>query len=100
MAKYNYIKKTILDKEVLFVTRGRSKPFTEEEIADFVAEHTLWDISKEKEGTFEIPNVKMFSVDLRAGLAFCAAKYGTTTDAVKEKAAEIFPHLSLEQLTK
>lgn len=86
-------------KTFVFVTRGKSKRFSSEEVEAFFERYGM-PMLTEEDTSFEIPNVKMFSVDLRSGLKFCANKYGTTIDAVKEKATEIFPHLSLEQLTK
>lgn len=85
-------------KTFVFVTRGKSKRFGDEEVEKFFETYGMPMLTEAT--SFNIPNVKMFSVDLRSGLMFCANKYGTTIDAVKEKAGEIFPHLSLEQLTK
>lgn len=106
MSKYNIARETRGDREYVFVTRGRSKPFSQREMDDFFVENgeptkieleAQW---QKKNESFSVTNSKIFAQDLRAGLDFCARKYGVTTKAIEKKAAELFPHMNLKQLLR
>lgn len=83
----------------VFVTRKRTKGFSDEELIEALDELEA-DIAKSNEEQFKVVNTKIFAVDLRSGLDFCSRKYGVSTDTIERKAAELFPHLTIGQLTK
>lgn len=95
----NYKFKTVArdDATYIFVTRARSKPISDEEVDEFFADTGMVTIQRPE--VFEIPSTKVFAADLRAGINFCAKKYGVSTAAIERKAGEVFPHLNLNQLT-
>ncbi len=83
------------DKTYVFVTRGRSKPFSDNEIADYFGEEPV-----AKENEWRIPDtrerLKMFMNDLKKGVKFTAEKYvRPETDIVRE-ARRLVPHFRLE----
>ena len=82
------------NKTYVFVTRGRAKEISDEEIEEFFGE------SSEGSSQF-IPNergrVTLFLKDLRMGLEFCSSKYGVTVENVISEAHRIAPHLNVKK---
>jgi hypothetical protein len=98
--KYNVKTVTIKGETHHFVTRGRSKPFSAEEIESFM------DVQLEElEPTPAKPKFKIeghlrriFAQDLRSGLEFCSQKYGASPDKIYEEAKRLFPQQNLDRI--
>lgn len=77
-------------KKYVFVTRGRSKAFSDEEIEEFFG------ASGDKTTHF-IPDDRgrrrLFLKDLVNGATFCSRKYGVTTEEVIVEAKRLAPHM-------
>lgn len=74
----------------VFVTRGKSKPFSKEEIDDF------FELKSDREKRWAgIPDTKprkiMFLKDLKMGVDFCVGKYGATKEEIVAEAQRIAP---------
>ena len=104
----------------VFVTRGKSAPFTKEEILSYVAKEEaavhkapsvsqqliddLIGVEEEKPSIvswpFVVPKVRenIFLADLKLGLKFCVKKYGALEADVISEAKRVFPSLNLEKL--
>ena len=77
-----------------FVTRGKSKPFTSEEILGFFEGDTSSEDVFKVEGGLR----RIFAQDLKLGLKHCSAKYGAPEDAVFKEAERLFPGQNLERI--
>lgn len=105
MGKFNGLEIESGGTMYVFVTRGRSKPFTLEEAMEYLddlgrdseAEEVKQDVSE-----WEIPDDKgrkiMFLRDLNMGLEFCMNKYGVSKEQIIAEAQRIAPHLTLRNL--
>lgn len=85
MVKYNYFKMEVDGKQLIFVTRGNTKPFTEKEALDFINNHCDWDFIEEGQKClgFEPTNTKVFTDDLKQGIDFCVSKYGVSKNSIE-----------------
>lgn len=81
--------------QVHFVGRARSKPFTDEEVAEYLEEHGLSVREFETPENWEPANTKVFLSDLRFGLDFCANKYGISVPALEAYIRRAAPHVNL-----
>ena len=89
--KYNMTK---IDKGAIrfvFVTRGRSKPFSQNEIDDFFNSNV--EPISIKKNTFRLSDNRnhrvMFMNDLKRGLDFCSEKYGVTQEEIVAEANRV-----------
>lgn len=75
-----------------FVTRGRAKKFSQEEIKEFFS------INAENENNYIVPIhlKRIFAMDLRRGTKFCAQKYGCTEKEVLKNAELLLPGRNLD----
>lgn len=89
-------------KIYVFVTRGRSKPFSNEEIELYLGTKLeQLDTSLPKKEAWEgIPDVKqrkaMFVSDLRLGIDFCIKKYGASREEIIAEAQRIAPFVRVD----
>lgn len=111
MAKYNELEVTWKGQQVLFVTRGKAKPFDKEEavaylnarmqalqssvgstLESFLEEEGLLE-ELQKEESWSIPDERMrrvmFKRDLQNGLEFCAKKYGVSEEQIQQESLRI-----------
>jgi hypothetical protein len=90
--KYNTVKKDVGAIRFVFVTRGKAKPFSDEEIKAFFDDVTS-PIEKRWAG---IPDTKarkvMFMKDLKMGMDFCVGKYAATKEEILAEAQRIAPY--------
>lgn len=103
MPKYNITTVTIKGETHHFVTRGRSKPFSVEEIEEYKGvklERLADPIQREQPKQFRVEGHlrRIFAQDLKLGLAFCAQKYGASQDAVLEEAKRLFPTQNIDRI--
>ena len=112
MAKYSELEISFGGDKFIFVTRGKAKPFTEEEALGYlearqklVAEvsndpigepaFTLEEsVVEDEEEEFRIPDDRMrrhmFDRDLRQmGVHWCADKYGVSVEAIQKEAQRL-----------
>jgi hypothetical protein len=102
----------------VFVTRGKSEPFTNQEIQDFLARNRITrpieavderlkqlmddkpTVIEEPTNTWRLSNGlgKVFLADLKCGLEFCKSKYAVTDADIISEANRLFPSLNLEKL--
>lgn len=78
-------------KQFVFVVRGRSKPFTDEEIEEFFkaqkGEEKRWaGIPEDRQRKI------MFMKDIKMGLDYCVGKYGATKEEIMAEAQRIAPY--------
>lgn len=94
--KYNIVNFTKDNKEYRFVTRGRSKPFTPDEISQFLESETEAPTSEEftVSGTLR----RIFAQDLRSGLNFCSMKYGVPEASIMKEATRLFPSQNIDRI--
>jgi hypothetical protein len=82
----------------VFVTRGRSKSFDQNEIDEFFS-NTAEVEATEAKPSFKIPDTKqrkaMFLSDLRLGIKHCVSKYGATQEEIIAEANRIAPYQRL-----
>lgn len=90
--KYNVQKKLVDDVNFVFVTKGKAKPFTEEEMDMFIEEVTS-SVEKPKDFRIDESLHNIFMRDLRYGIGFCCNKYGATSDEIIAEAKRIAPHM-------
>jgi len=81
-------------KTYVFITRGRSSPFSDDEIEKY--------LSKENSDNCQfVPDTRerkiMFIKDLSMGLEFCAQKYNVTIEDVVAEANRVAPHMNVRQ---
>ena len=101
MAKFNAVViKAIDGTEIHFVTRGRSKEPTMDEILEYATEAGINISERSDEQDWDPPNPKMFLADLRSGLAFCTQKYGITQHTLENYIREKAPHINLSSWRK
>jgi len=81
-----------------FVTRGRSKPFTDDEVNQFLDE--MLGLEAEEDSTFTVsgPLRRIFAQDLKLGLEHCSLKYGASQTAIMKEAKRLFPQQNLERI--
>ena len=83
------------DKIYVFVTRGRSKKFSEREIASYFEE----EIQENSTEEWQIPNNRqrqiMFMRDLKKGLDWCATKYVRPAEDIVREARRLAPHVRI-----
>ena len=95
MAKFNSTVVMSIDgKELHFVTRGRSKPITMDEVDDYCKENDIW-LAKDIAGVEDWAPVcsnKVFLGDLRQGLSHCSAKYGVSEKTIQAYIKKTMPH--------
>lgn len=101
MAKFNAVVIKAHDgTEIHFVTRGKAKSPTMDEIADYCAENNIIivDFGEKKEliKNWAPPNSKVFLIDLRYGMEFCAQKYGVTEGTLQHYVKNKIPHINLD----
>ena len=100
MAKYNILTVESDGKQFVFVTRGKSQPFTLEEARAYLGRvETIKDIVEEEaEPAWQIPDDRqrrlMFMKDLGLGVDFCVKKYGVSKETIIDEARRIAPHLN------
>ena len=104
--KYNELIIENNKTQYIFVTRGRSKPFSyAEAIEYFEAKNLIKDVvvgpateSVEIANDWNIPNNRqrkvMFLKDLNMGVDFCAKKYGVSKEKIVDEAKRVAPHLN------
>ncbi len=98
MSKFNATRLITLDgTQIHFVTRGRSKLPTQDEIEEYCKEQKLLLKSdfEDTEKDWEPPNKRVFLGDLRSGLVFCSNKYGVTEDTIERYVREMAPHINM-----
>lgn len=123
MVSYKTVEHKAKDGRIfVFVTRGKSAPFSSEEIAHFLSdtqvapEKSKAQVVAEElsakllangqyEGVtprplFAVPKEreKLFLADLRCGIEFCTKKYGASEKDILNEARRVFPSLNLEKL--
>lgn len=96
MAKFNTVVMTTKDgTEVRFVTRGRAKAISKEEMQEYcVANGLAVSFTDEEEADWAPANKKVFLIDLKFGLEFCSSKYGVSHDTILNHVRAIAPHLN------
>lgn len=102
MAKYEYITVAKDGAIFVFVTRGRSKPFSIEEMEDFIDNkyERPTHMPDETNETFEPTNLNIFLQDLKLGFPFCSRKYGVSEAVIRTTAAKVLPHMNLDVITR
>lgn len=104
--KYNEFEIKWGGRQFIFVTRGRSKPFTAEEAIEYLqsrplefpdnpivpVEDAVFEETTNEEA-WQIPDSKsrryMFHKDLQRGLPFCVEKYGQSEEAIRAEAKRL-----------
>ena len=103
--KYNTLTKTIGEKTFIFVTRGRAKPFTDDEVTDFLNQRIdnfvnyPVDIDEKEIKPFIVRDELrlMFLKDMRQyGVKHCINKYGGTSEQIIAEAARVAPYMNQE----
>jgi len=100
--KYNTKEVTHNGQRVIFVTRGKAKPFTTEEAEEFlgtklerIADPFQGMVPKESAWA-GIPDTKqrkiMFIKDMKFGIDYCISKYGATREELIAEAERILPY--------
>ena len=108
MTKYNELEITFGATQYVFVTRGRSKPFTAMEATAYLtskadvlldtlvekeAKVDVVELSKTADRPLNIPDSKearhIFRKDLQNGLEFCTRKYGRSEEAITAEASRL-----------
>ena len=100
--KYNTKEVTHNGQRVIFVTRGKSKPFTTEEAEEFLGtklerlEENIDRIPEAQKAKWAgIPDTRerkiMFIKDMKFGLDYCVGKYGATREELIAEAQRISP---------
>ena len=78
----------------VFVTRGRSKPFTDDEVGDFF-DMSVSAVPEPEVEPWKVPDTRQRSIqflnDLKRGVAFCVKKYGKTQEQIIAEANRIAP---------
>lgn len=111
MIKYQHQNYTAPNgKEYVFVTRGKSAPFSAEEINNYMKE-VAKDVTLPVEAVQVEPKQavarkltigdhleNIFLADLKTGLEFCKSKYGVDENEIVSEAARVFPSLNLKKL--
>lgn len=96
--KYNVRVVDRNNREYVFVTRGRSKPFSDEEVeqyfGDDVEEVDETDTGFRVEGHLR----RIFAQDLQFGLKHCSQKYGISEGEVLREANRLFPQQNLDRI--
>ena len=92
--KYNVTSMNRNGETFHFVTRGRSKPFTDEEVNEFFGDVPQEDKPFKVDGELR----RIFAQDLRFGLSFCSNKYGASESAILIEAKRLFPHQNLDKI--
>ena len=103
--KYNTKEVTHNGQRVVFVTRGRAKPFTTEEAEEFLGtklerlEENIDRIAEvQKLGWTGVPDDRqrkvMFLKDMKFGIEYCINKYGATKEELIAEAQRIAPHFN------
>lgn len=93
----NSVEVTHDNKTYVFVTRGRSKKFSSNEIAEYFQEGTIvkpldvWHIPDNRQ------RCVMFMRDLQVGLQFCSEKYNVSQDDIIREAKRIAPHMNMSK---
>lgn len=86
------------DKTYVFVTRGRSKPFSDPEVAEYFGEYIAED--EPQEDKWQIPNdhsrKAIFMKDLKFGIDFCAKKYAVNKNDIVREARRLAPHMRID----
>ena len=97
MVKYEYITVKKDDIVFVFVTRGRSKSFSIEEMEDFIENRYERTTDMSETGkAFEPTNMNIFMQDLKLGLNFCVSKYGVSKEDILATAKALLPHANLD----
>lgn len=110
MMQYKELQIDFGDKTYVFVTRGRSKPFSTEEAVSYLQEkgETPEPFSEkakevEEKSEFSVPDSRhrrnLFMQDLQQGIDFCVKKYGVGADAIIAEARRIAPGHDAERLS-
>lgn len=95
MSRFNAIVFTATDgTQVHFVTRGKAKSPTADEIVEYFNENNIYLVDIEKEKAWEPPNERVFLTDLRSGLVFCSSKYGVTESTIENYVRTMAPHIT------
>ena len=118
MSKYKELEMSYGGSQFIFVTRGRSKPFTAEEAIGFLQDRVTKSSPSENvspevaplgydnveqsvreeiydcgESVWRIPDDKMrrhmFRTDLKEGMAFCVKKYGQSVEVIEAEAKRL-----------
>lgn len=103
MPKYEAVSKSVDGHTYVFVTRGRSKPFSDEEMEDFFADSLGVKVQELQEEEAELPTFKVnnhlrriFSQDLTYGIKHCEIKYGASEAQIRAEARRLFPTQNLD----
>lgn len=94
----NYTVRTVTEgtNTYHFISRGRSKEFTDEEVSAYM--HDLHPKAEKKEFRVEGTLRKIFAQDLRFGLKHCCQKYGATKEQLLEEAKRLFPQMNIDRI--
>ena len=79
-----------------FIARGKSKDFTDEEVAAYMSELHPKEVQKQFRVEGELR--KIFSQDLRFGLKHCCLKYGVSREQLMAEARRLFPQMNIEKI--
>ena len=94
MAKFNTVVMTTRSgTEVRFITRGRAKAMSQEEIQEYCIDNGLTMAFTDKED-WAPSNNKIFLIDLKFGLEFCSNKYGVSEDTILSYVRNVAPHMN------
>jgi hypothetical protein len=100
MSKFNAVVLKAQDgTQVHFVTRGKSKKPTMDEVIDYMNENNiiLANLESEiKEEAWKPSNGRVFLSDLRFGLEFCSNKYGVSKSSIEKYITDNAPHINVE----
>lgn len=98
--KYNSLTKKIADETFVFITRGKSKPFSEDEVTEYLKQR-LEDFQTFPIGVAPPPLkirdelISMFLKDMRQfGVQHCVGKYGGTSKEIIAEAARVAPYMT------
>lgn len=99
MSKFNSVILKAKDgTQVHFVTRGKAKAPTNEEVSEYFAEHNLAPVDEEKLAddikNWKPASDKMLLLDLRQGLVWCSNKYGVSESVIQSYIERTVPHLN------
>lgn len=99
--KYSSLTKKVGNETFVFITRGRSKPFDDAEVNEYLKQR-LKDFSSFPVEITEKPPLRirdelrqMFLKDMRQfGVQHCAGKYGGTSKEIIAEAARVAPYMT------
>lgn len=104
--RYNSLTKKVADVTLVFITRGKAKPFTDKEVTEYLKQRmddlrsfpidvdaAVEEIEKPFKIRDELRN--MFLKDMRQfGVQHCVNKYGGTSKQITDEATRVAPYLN------